>query len=106
MVGKSWGEGFLKWWSQVLPWTIDYTGGSNPMDPGPSGGNRHVEAGTWEESLFPYSAPSVWGRGSQQGDMTAVLHIEAKHQSRERKGTRVAMGRSAGPQRCLDSNSP
>lgn len=48
MVGKSWGKGFLKWWSQVLPWTIYYTGGSKPMDPGPSGGNRHVEARTWE----------------------------------------------------------
>lgn len=72
MVGKSWGEGFLKWWSQVLPWTVYCTVGSKPMDPGPSGGNGHVEAGTsgqdLGESLFPYSAPSVWGQLGQQGE--------------------------------------
>lgn len=70
MVGKSWGEGFLKWWSQVR------TGGSKPMDPGPSRGNG-TSVQDLGQSLFPYSAPSVWEQGGQRGDMTAVFHIES-----------------------------
>lgn len=59
---------------------LDYcTGSSKPMDPGPSRGNGHVEAGTsvqdLGESLFPYSAPSVWERGGQQGGHdSSLLH--------------------------------